>query len=352
MHNSCTRQALSADSAMWRGDKFVLHDVPRSAGSRHSSADQAISRCPIKTRATNALYFVVDRVRRDGDRSRGEQQPAQKHHGPGQHQDQGGGPGRSGSRRDGDPDADHAQHQHGHPGVDQKNGVVQQPVAAKQLGATGCRSGSAAPGHWAARRQLTAATRRRRSRSPRRSWSMARMRSLTEPYIVSRAPDKIAAVVMSTTGATIAWTAVTAIGFIGPAYESSVGKASNVPGQPLQFGPFEGAQKEFFGRVANFRRMRAEVHQRGTVAWSQRYGSGLRDRFATLDRACSLTGVPVPPTPWTSSRQPVGNRRAQTQIESPFRLPRRPLVPVPRPFGRSLSVYYLGVAMTGRDDVG
>jgi len=47
------------------------------------------------------------------------------------------------------------------------------------------------------------------------------MRSLTEPYIVSRAPDKIAAVVMSTTGATIAWIAVTAIGFISPAYESS-----------------------------------------------------------------------------------------------------------------------------------
>ena len=54
---------------------------------------------------------------------------------------------------------------------------------------------------------------------------MARMRSLTEPYIVSRAPDKIAAVVMSTTGATIAWTAVTAIGFISPAYESSAGQA-------------------------------------------------------------------------------------------------------------------------------
>jgi len=53
---------------------------------------------------------------------------------------------------------------------------------------------------------------------------MARMRSLTEPYIVSRAPDKIAAVVMSTTGATIAWTAVTAIGFISPAYESSAGR--------------------------------------------------------------------------------------------------------------------------------
>ena len=35
---------------------------------------------------------------------------------------------------------------------------------------------------------------------------MARMRSLTEPYIASRAPDKIAAAVMSTTGATIAWT--------------------------------------------------------------------------------------------------------------------------------------------------
>ena len=57
----------------------------------------------------------------------------------------------------------------------------------------------------------------------RRSWSMARMRSLTEPCIVSRAPDKIAAVVMSTTGATIAWTAVTAIGFISPAYERSAG---------------------------------------------------------------------------------------------------------------------------------
>jgi hypothetical protein len=50
------------------------------------------------------------------------------------------------------------------------------------------------------------------------------MRSLTEPYIVSRAPDKIAAVVMSTTGATIAWIAVTAIGFISPAYESSAGQ--------------------------------------------------------------------------------------------------------------------------------
>ena len=50
----------------------------------------------------------------------------------------------------------------------------------------------------------------------RRSRSMARTRSLTEPYIVSRAPDKIAAVVMSTTGATIAWIAVTAIGFINP----------------------------------------------------------------------------------------------------------------------------------------
>ncbi len=46
---------------------------------------------------------------------------------------------------------------------------------------------------------------------------MARMRSLTELYIVSRAPDRIAAVVISTTGATIAWTAVTAIGFISPA---------------------------------------------------------------------------------------------------------------------------------------
>ena len=54
------------------------------------------------------------------------------------------------------------------------------------------------------------------------------MRSLTELYIVSRAPDKIAAVVMSTTGATIAWIAVTAIGFIGPAYESSAGQ--NLPG--------------------------------------------------------------------------------------------------------------------------
>jgi hypothetical protein len=54
---------------------------------------------------------------------------------------------------------------------------------------------------------------------------MSRIRSLTEPYIVSRAPDKIAAAVISTTGATIAWTAVTAIGFIGPAYESSAGRA-------------------------------------------------------------------------------------------------------------------------------
>ena len=53
---------------------------------------------------------------------------------------------------------------------------------------------------------------------------MARMRSLTELYIVSRAPDKIAAVVMSTTGATIAWIAVTAIGFISPAYESGAGQ--------------------------------------------------------------------------------------------------------------------------------
>src|SRR5271157_3079260 len=58
----------------------------------------------------------------------------------------------------------------------------------------------------------------------RRSRSMARMRSLTDPYIVSRAPDKIAAAVMSTTGATIAWIAVTAIGFISPAYESSAGQ--------------------------------------------------------------------------------------------------------------------------------
>jgi len=64
---------------------------------------------------------------------------------------------------------------------------------------------------------------------------MARMRSLTEPYIVSRAPDKIAAVVMSTTGATIAWTAVTAIGFISPAYESSAGRTGLLRGhqQPV-----------------------------------------------------------------------------------------------------------------------
>jgi hypothetical protein len=46
---------------------------------------------------------------------------------------------------------------------------------------------------------------------------MARMRSLTELYIVSRATDRIPADVMSTTGATIAWTAVTAIGFTSPA---------------------------------------------------------------------------------------------------------------------------------------
>ena len=58
----------------------------------------------------------------------------------------------------------------------------------------------------------------------RRSLSITRMRSLTELYIVSRAPDKIAAVVMSTTGATIAWTAVTAIGFISPAYERGAGQ--------------------------------------------------------------------------------------------------------------------------------
>ena len=64
----------------------------------------------------------------------------------------------------------------------------------------------------------------------------ARMRSLTELYIVSRAADRIAAVVMSTTGATIAWIAVTAIGFIGPAYESSalmprLGQVSARPGR-------------------------------------------------------------------------------------------------------------------------
>lgn len=53
---------------------------------------------------------------------------------------------------------------------------------------------------------------------------MARMRSLTEPYIASKAPDRIAAVVMSTTGATIAWTAVMAVGFTGPAYERSAGQ--------------------------------------------------------------------------------------------------------------------------------
>jgi hypothetical protein len=34
-----------ADSAMWRGDKFVLHYVLQSAGSRLCSADQAIRRC-------------------------------------------------------------------------------------------------------------------------------------------------------------------------------------------------------------------------------------------------------------------------------------------------------------------
>jgi len=37
--------ARYAESAMWRGDEFVLHDVPQSAGSRLCSADQAISRC-------------------------------------------------------------------------------------------------------------------------------------------------------------------------------------------------------------------------------------------------------------------------------------------------------------------
>jgi len=37
-----------------------------------------------------------------------------------------------------------------------------------------------------------------------RSRFMARMRSLTAPYIATRTPDKIAPVVMSTIGATVA----------------------------------------------------------------------------------------------------------------------------------------------------
>jgi Helix-hairpin-helix motif len=64
---------------------------------------------------------------------------------------------------------------------------------------------------------------------PSRSRFMARMRSLTEPYIESRAPDKIAAVVISTTGATIAWIAVTVVRFTGPAYETSTARYAPLP---------------------------------------------------------------------------------------------------------------------------
>jgi hypothetical protein len=109
------------------------------------------------------------------------------------------------------------------PGVDEKNGIVQQTVPAKKHGQLGVDLGQPLPAtgrHLGSRSNAPAAP----VKISRRSWSMARMRSLTEPYIVSRAPDKIAAVVMSTTGATIAWTAVTAIGFISPAYVSSAGR--------------------------------------------------------------------------------------------------------------------------------
>ena len=121
------------------------------------------------------------------------------------------------------------------PGVDE-NGIVQQTVPAKEHGQLGVDLGQPLPAtgqHLGSRRQRPAAP----VKISRRSWSMARMRSLTEPYIVSRPPDRIAAVVMSTTGATIAWTAVTAIGFISPAYESSLGGAGPLikgQQQPMQ----------------------------------------------------------------------------------------------------------------------
>jgi hypothetical protein len=48
------------------------------------------------------------------------------------------------------------------------------------------------------------------------------IRSFTEPHIGRKAPDKIAAAVMSATGAAIAWIAVTAVGFTSSASDRSV----------------------------------------------------------------------------------------------------------------------------------
>jgi len=89
--------------------------------------------------------LVVDRVHGDHDRSRSEQEPAEKRHGAGQNQGQSGGPRSPGVARHGDPNGDHAEHQHSHVGVNKKDGIVQQAVTAEEHGQLGVELGQPLP---------------------------------------------------------------------------------------------------------------------------------------------------------------------------------------------------------------